>query len=67
MEDSGKTVPADNSPQAVLELRTVGKRFVTGKRTIQALRNVSLEVRAGRVTGRLNWYCRPPASRNFAR
>jgi len=38
-------------PAPPLELRQVSKRFVAGKRTSQALRNVSLAVRAGRVTG----------------
>ena len=51
MEDSGKTERADSSPEAVLELREVSKQFVAGKRTVQALRNVSLAVRPGRVTG----------------
>jgi len=39
------------SPETVLELRQVGKRFVAGKRTVEALRNVSLKVQRGRVTG----------------
>ena len=36
---------------AVLELRGVCKRFSVAKRTIKALRNVSLSVQRGRVTG----------------
>lgn len=51
MEDSGKAGRADNTPVAVLELRQVSKRFVAGKRTVQALRSVSLAVQPGRVTG----------------
>ena len=51
MDDSVKAERADHPPEAVLELRQVGKRFVAGKRTVQALRRVSLEVRPGRVTG----------------
>jgi ABC-2 type transport system ATP-binding protein len=51
MEDSGKTEPANHAPEAVLTVRQMSKRFATGKRIVQALRNVSLEVRSGRVTG----------------
>ncbi len=51
MDDSGKTERADSSSDAVLDLRQVGKRFVVGKRSVQALRNVSLAVQPGRVTG----------------
>jgi ABC-2 type transport system ATP-binding protein len=51
MEDSGKAKRGDNTPEAVLALQHVCKQFVAGKRTIRALRNVSLEVRPGRVTG----------------
>jgi ABC-2 type transport system ATP-binding protein len=51
MEDSGQTAPRDNTAEHVLELEQVGKRFSVGKRSIQALRQVSLQVRAGRVTG----------------
>ena len=38
-------------PDAVVELRQVSKGFVAGKRTVPALRRVSLVVRAGCVTG----------------
>jgi drug efflux transport system ATP-binding protein len=51
MDDSVKAERAASTPEAVLEVRQVGKRFVAGKRTVQALRNISLEVRPGRVTG----------------
>ena len=51
MDDSVNAERAANTPESVLQVRQVGKRFVVGKRTIQALRNVSLEVRPGRVTG----------------
>jgi ABC-2 type transport system ATP-binding protein len=51
MDDSVNAERASNTPKAVLEVRQVGKRFVAGKRTVEALRNVSLEVRPGRVTG----------------
>ena len=51
MEDAGKTERANGSPEPVLELRQVSKRFVSGKRTVPALRNVSLVVQSGRVTG----------------
>ena len=39
------------STEVVLELRGVHKRFTIGKRNVQALQNVSIEVRRGRVTG----------------
>jgi len=51
MEDSGKTERAGGSPETVLELRQVSKRFTAGKRSVHALRNVSLAVQPGRVTG----------------
>jgi ABC-2 type transport system ATP-binding protein len=43
--------PADKPPDVVLELRGVRKQFVSGKRAVQALRDVGLAVRRGRVTG----------------
>ena len=51
MDDPVKAERAGNAPEAVLALRQVGKRFMAGKRTVQALRDVSLEVQPGRVTG----------------
>jgi ABC-2 type transport system ATP-binding protein len=51
MDDSGKTERAENSPAAVLDARQLGKRFTAGQRSVQALRNVSLTVQPGRVTG----------------
>ena len=51
MDNSGKAIPAAPAPEFVLELRGVHKRFVAGRRTIPALRNVSLGVRRGQVTG----------------
>ncbi len=51
MDDSVKAERADTALEAVLELRQVGKRFVAGKRTVEALRHVSLTVQPGRVTG----------------
>ena len=42
---------ADPSNDVVLELRAVCKQFVSGNRTVQALRQVSLGARRGQVTG----------------
>jgi len=39
------------APEAVLELEAVVKRFRAGKREVEALRGVSLRMRAGLVTG----------------
>jgi ABC-2 type transport system ATP-binding protein len=44
-------VSPDAAAEVVLELRAVRKRFTVGARTIDSLRNVSLAVRRGRVTG----------------
>ena len=41
----------DHTSDAVLELRGVTKQFVIGRRTLQALRKVSLRVQRGQVTG----------------
>ena len=51
MEASEAIEPAERDSDAVLELRGVSKQFVVGRRTIPALRHVSLAVRRGRVTG----------------
>jgi ABC-2 type transport system ATP-binding protein len=51
MEDPGKAVRAASATELVLEARGVRKQFVAGMRTIPALRNVSLSVRRGQVTG----------------
>ncbi|MEO6971304.1 MAG: ATP-binding cassette domain-containing protein [Chthoniobacterales bacterium] len=51
METSGKTQPVEGAAEVVLELRGVRKVFVAGGRTVQALRDVSLSVRRGRITG----------------
>jgi len=51
MDDSVKAERGDHAPEAVLQVRQVSKRFVVGQRTAQALRNVSLDVQPGRVTG----------------
>ncbi|MGA2866456.1 MAG: ATP-binding cassette domain-containing protein [Verrucomicrobiota bacterium] len=51
MDDSGKAEGAEQGDEAVLELRGVSKQFVAGRRIIQALRNVSLRVERGQVTG----------------
>ena len=51
MDASGKSERAQHDPDLVLELRGVRKQFVAGGRTVQALRDVSLAVRRGRVTG----------------
>ncbi len=51
MEPSSATGSAERDSDAVLELRGVSKQFVVGRRTIPALRRVSLAVRRGRVTG----------------
>ncbi len=51
MEDPGKMRQTDQAGDFVLELRGVHKKFTVAKRTIQALRNVSIGVRRGRVTG----------------
>ena len=42
---------AERAVPSVLELEGVGKRFTAGKRTIEALRDVSLRIRPGGVTG----------------
>src|SRR5680860_31515 len=42
---------AEHATEVVLELRGVRKQFVAGGRTVQALRDVSLTVRRGRITG----------------
>jgi len=44
----GNRAAADD---AVLTFRAVSKRFQSGRRRIDALRNISLDVRRGRVTG----------------
>ena len=49
MDDSFNAERTTNTPESVLQVRQVGKRFVVGKRTIQALRNVSLEVQPGQI------------------
>jgi drug efflux transport system ATP-binding protein len=41
----------DDGAEVVLELRGVRKQFQAGRRTVQALRQVSLAVKRGRVTG----------------
>ena len=51
MEQSGQRERVDHAADLVLEVLGVRKQFVAGKRTIQALRNVSLGVRRGQVTG----------------
>ena len=51
MEASGKTQPVEGAAEVVLEFRGVRKGFVAGGRTVEALRNVSLSVRRGRITG----------------
>lgn len=51
MEASGKTEPAEPAAEVVLELRGVSKQFVAGRRTARALRDVSLTIHRGRVTG----------------
>jgi len=51
MEVPGKMEPTNRADDAVLELRGVGKQFVSGRRTIQALRRISLRVQRGQVTG----------------
>lgn len=51
MHASGKTEPAERAAEVVLELRGVRKQFVAGGRTVQALRDVSLTMRRGRITG----------------
>jgi ABC-2 type transport system ATP-binding protein len=51
MDASGTTELAARAGDVVLELHGVRKQFVAGGRTVQALGNVSLAVRRGRVTG----------------
>ncbi|MDE3066096.1 MAG: ABC transporter ATP-binding protein [Verrucomicrobiota bacterium] len=50
-EVSGPVEQTNRAEDAVLELRGVSKRFVIGRRTIQALRHVNLRVLRGQVTG----------------
>ena len=42
---------SDHSTDVVLDVRGVRKKFVVGKRTVPALRDVTLSVRRSRVTG----------------
>jgi drug efflux transport system ATP-binding protein len=51
MGDAATMGQASRADDAVLELRGVCKQFVVAKRTIEALRNVTLGVQRGRVTG----------------
>jgi drug efflux transport system ATP-binding protein len=51
MEVPGQMDQTNRADGAVLELQDVGKQFVVGRRTVQALRNVSLRVARGQVTG----------------
>ena len=51
MDASGKTERAQRGSDVVLELRGVRKQFVAGGRTVEALRDINLAVRRGRVTG----------------
>ncbi|HKI70225.1 MAG TPA: hypothetical protein VKA67_11590, partial [Verrucomicrobiae bacterium] len=51
MGDAVKMGQTSHAEDAVLELRGVCKQFTVAKRTIEALRNVSLSVQRGRVTG----------------
>jgi ABC-2 type transport system ATP-binding protein len=47
----GKTDPAEGAAEVVLELHGVRKQFVEGGRSVQALRDISLKVRRGIITG----------------
>jgi ABC-2 type transport system ATP-binding protein len=51
MDASGKTEQVARASDVVLVLRGVRKQFVAGGRTVEALRDVNIEVRRGRVTG----------------
>jgi ABC-2 type transport system ATP-binding protein len=51
MDTPGTTLPSERTAEVVLEMRSVRKQFVSGRRTVQALREVSFTVRRGRVTG----------------
>ncbi len=51
MDASGKTERVARASNVVLELRSARKQFVAGGRTVEALRDVNLIVRRGRVTG----------------
>jgi ABC-2 type transport system ATP-binding protein len=51
MDASGETERAQRESDVVLELRGVRKQFVAGGRTVEALRDINLAVRRGRVTG----------------
>ena len=51
MDAFGKTERAQRKSDVVLELRGVRKQFVAGGRTVDALRDVNLAARRGRVTG----------------
>ena len=51
MDASGKTERAQRESDVVLELHGVRKQFVAGGRTVEALRDINLAVRRGRVTG----------------
>lgn len=51
MDASGKTERPQRESEVVLELREVRKQFIASGRTVEALRNLSLQVRRGCVTG----------------
>jgi len=51
MDAPGSSRPVEPAAEILLELRGVCKQFVAGGRTVQALGNVSLVARRGRVTG----------------
>ncbi|MEJ2344222.1 MAG: ATP-binding cassette domain-containing protein [Gammaproteobacteria bacterium] len=46
-------LPGDTSDERVLQVRRVSKRFTAGKRQVHALRDVTLDARAGLITGLL--------------
>jgi ABC-2 type transport system ATP-binding protein len=51
MDASGKNELGERASDVVLQLRGVHKQFVAGGRTVEALRDINLAVRRGRVTG----------------
>ncbi|MFZ1746783.1 MAG: ATP-binding cassette domain-containing protein [Nitrospirales bacterium] len=51
MDASGDPNPAERATEVVMELRGVSKQFVADGRTAQALRDVSITVRRGHITG----------------
>ena len=51
MNASGEKEDVRRADHVVLDVRGVRKQFISGNRTVHALRNIDIEVRRGQVTG----------------